>query len=121
MTADKLFSVVMSLCFGEDSDKDQYPQFLNMANIVIAELFDINNRLRLQAGKDELLEIPQLSALTDELNYEPRLIMTVIPYGVAGMLYAEDDDTGMGDYYRGKYEQQKGAYTVARFSEAEVD
>lgn len=117
MTADKIFTNVMALMFGEDADKDQYPPFLPMLNIILAETFDINNAWRRAIGKPEMDEIPLITALTDEVDYEPRILRMVIPYGVAGMLYAEDDDTGMGDYYRSKYEMAKSAAAFAEFTE----
>lgn len=117
MTANEIFTTVMALMFGEDADKDQYPPFLPMLNIILAETFDVNNAWRRQIGKEELDTIPLIGALTDEVDYEPRILRMVIPYGVAGMLYAEDDDTGMGDYYRSKYEMAKSAAAFAEFTE----
>lgn len=119
MTADEIFTDVMALMFGEEGDKDQYPPFLSMLNIVLAETFDLNNAWRRMTGKDELAQIPRIAQLTDEVDYEPRLLRMVIPYGVAGMLYAEDDDTGMGDYYRSKYEAAKNAAAFAEFTEVD--
>lgn len=119
MTADEIFTDVMALMFGEEGDKDQYPPFLSMLNIVLAETFDLNNAWRRMTGKDGLTQIPRIEQLTDEVDYEPRLLRMVIPYGVAGMLYAEDDDTGMGDYYRSKYEAAKSAAAFAEFTEVD--
>lgn len=119
MTADDIFTDVMALMFGEEGDKDQYPPFLSMLNIVLAETYELNNAWRRMTGKDELTQIPLIEQLTDEVDYEPRLLRMVIPYGVAGMLYAEDDDTGMGDYYRSKYEAAKSAAAFAEFTEVD--
>lgn len=119
MTADDIFTDVMALMFGEEGDKDQYPPFLSMLNIVLAETYDLNNAWRRMTGKDGLTQIPLIEQLTDEVDYEPRLLRMVIPYGVAGMLYAEDDDTGMGDYYRSKYEAAKSAAAFAEFTEVD--
>lgn len=119
MTADEIFTDVMALMYGEEGDKDQYPPFLSMLNIVLAETYDLNNAWRRMTGKDELTQIPRMEQLTDEVDYEPRLLRMVIPYGVAGMLYAEDDDTGMGDYYRSKYEAAKSAAAFAEFTEVD--
>lgn len=120
MTADDIFNTVLGLMFCNKDEKADYEvSFIPMLNIIIAETFNINNARRMGNGKEEFLNIPQVGQLSDVIDYESIILRKVIPYGVAGMLYAEDDDTGMGEYYRQKYEAAKGETGYAQFSQIE--
>ena len=112
MTAWELFSNVMTLMFGVDSEMDDYEgYFVNTLNLILAELFDINNALRMSDGRKPLKNIPEVPKLDTsseeaanktklfELPYEPKLLRTVLPYGVAGYIYVDD--------YKNKYESAK--------------
>lgn len=119
MTAWELFSNVMTLMFGTDSEMDEYQDyFVNTLNLILAELFDTNNALRMSDGRKPLKNIPEVPKLDTtsaeaanktklfELPYEPKLLRTVLPYGVAGYIYV-DDDKSIGADYKNKYEYAK--------------
>ena len=119
MTADDIFNTVLGLMFCAREEKADYEaSFYPMLNMVLAETFDTNNAHRLGAGKAELDEVPVIENAEDEIDYEEIILKKVVPYGIAGMLYAEDDDTGLGNYYREKYELLKGETGFARFVSA---
>ena len=119
MTADDIFNTVLGLMFCTKEEKADYESsFIPMLNIVLAETFHMNNARRMGSGKEELSSIPEVKKLSDEIEYEDIILRKTVPYGVAGMLYAEDDDTGMGNYYREKYEQMKAETGFVRFEPA---
>lgn len=120
MTANEIFDNVLALCYSEESDKESYTSFKGMLNIILAETFEMNNVRRNILGKELLTEIPIVKELTDEIDYEPMILRTAVTYGVAGMLYAEDDDTGMGEYYRNKYHAEKENCAYAEFEDVRV-
>ena len=121
MTADELFNIVIGLMFAQEDEKPDYTPYIPMLNIILAETFSLNNALRDLREKEPLLKLVTVSGLTDEIPYEEDILYKVIPYGVAGLLYAEDDDTGLGSYYRQKYEAAKAEITTAKFEEAEFN
>lgn len=107
MTAEQLFNASVSLMFGEAADRSDYqPFYLDVLNILIAENFDINNSLRIQKKSEPLEEIPYISDLTDELTYEDIFNRQILPYGLAGYLYMEDDP-GIATEYKNKYEYER--------------
>ena len=112
MTLEKLFSYVMTLMFGTDNDKAEYRDyFINTANTIMAELFDVNNALRATDGRKPLKNIPEFNkddtnVWDEEIPYEPKILRTILPYGVAGYIYT-DDDKAIGTDYKNKYEYAK--------------
>ena len=104
MTADGLFSLAIGLAGGGEEDREDYgEQFLPVLNVLLAETFDVNNSIRVYRSKEELTEIPEVTALTDELTYEPEVLRKVLPYGIAGTLYQEDS-ASIAMQYMNKYE-----------------
>lgn len=107
MTAQKIFDTAVTLMFGEEIDKADYePFFINTLNALLGENFFNNNALREMAGKEPLTEIPVITDMTDEVDYEPIFTHTILPYGVAGYIYT-DDDRGVGTEYKNKYEYER--------------
>ena len=116
MTAWELFSNVMTLMFGTDEEMDEYQDYyVNTLNLILAELFDLNNALRIGDGRKPLKNIPECpkydssapdKAKNFEIPYEPKVVRTVLPYGVAGYIYV-DDDKAIGTDYKNKYEYAK--------------
>lgn len=119
-TADDIFDTVLGLCFWEESDKADYEtQFIHVLNVILAECFDANNSLRRMRGAEELETIPEITALTDEVGYEDKFERIVIPYGVASIIYVEDDEQGMANIYRSYYAEKREENSVAYFTDAE--
>lgn len=107
MTADKILSAALTLMFGTDQNAAEYsPYFLNTANLLLSENFSLNNALRALKGKEPLLDIPQITSLYDDIVYEDEFTLAILPYGVAGYIYT-DDDKSIGQAYKNKYEYER--------------
>ena len=103
-TADAIFDSVIGLMFAGASDKEDYRDgFIRILNMVLEECFEVNNALRRKRGREELEEPPVIAAAEDPVPYEFELTRSVIPYGVAGTLYVDDDETGISNVYRERY------------------
>ena len=59
----------------------------------------INNKLT-EFNKDDT------NVWDEEIPYEPKILRTILPYGVAGYIYT-DDDKAIGTDYKNKYEYAK--------------
>ena len=122
MTANEIYRSVLALMFMDDGDAEEYQKnFLVQLNMKLEECFEANNSVRLARGKQALLEPPLILQLEDEVPYEFELIRSVIPLGLAGDLYADDDETGISNDYRERYLAWKGQKVRARFCPVEVE
>ena len=119
MTLENLFSSVMTLMFGTDSEKDEYRDyFIPTANFIFAETFNTNNALRISDGRNPLKNIPEYTVddWETELSYEPILLRSVVNLGIAGYIYTDDDRT-IGADYKNKYEYVKTQCLNANYTE----
>ena len=105
MTANEIYRSVLALMFMDDNDAAEYQKnFLVQLNMKLEECFETNNSVRIAKGK-EAMEEPTRS---------------VIPLGIAGDLYVDDDETGISNDYRERYLAWKASRVRARFCPAEV-
>lgn len=72
-------------------------------NLVLAETFEVNNRIRLSKGMEELPAIPALASLDDAVPYEEELAGLALPLGLACRLYADADNNAMLSLYKQEY------------------
>lgn len=116
-TADAIFDSVLALMFAEASDKPDYQvNFISQLNMKLAETFEINNALRRRRDLAEFPEPPIITALTDEVDYEFEITRSMLPLGIAGDLYVDDDETGISNDYRERYQWLlNNKLSVARF------
>lgn len=93
MTGNDLLTRAMALYAETDtSDEDARALAVPYINMVLAETFDTNNRIRQRRGLDPLEDIPEIAALSDEIVYENHLVKLALPYGLASKLYFDEDD-----------------------------
>ena len=112
-----------ALCAWEQADKTDYQErFIEILNIRLQETFELNNACRLKKGREKLEEAQQVRTLGDELTYESEVLRAVLPVGIAGYLYVDDDETGISNVYREDYLRMliNGA-GFARATEAEME
>ncbi len=122
MTASEIYRSVLALMFMDDNDAEEYEKnFLVQLNMKLEECFEANNSIRLAKGKTALEEPPMIGVLTEEVPYEFELTRSVIPLGIAGDLYVDDDETGISNDYRERYIAWRMARTRARFCPVEVE
>ncbi len=122
MTAREIYSTVLTLMFMEEADAEEYQKnFLAQLNMKLEECFEANNSIRLAKGKPMLSEPPMIVKLEEEVPYEFELTRSVLPLGIAGDLYVDDDETGISNDYRERYIAWKMARIRARFCPVEVE
>lgn len=90
------------------------PEFINL---VLAETFEVNNRLMLAKGGAELDAIPSVSTLDEEIPYDEALSRLALPLGLVCRLYADEDNNAMLSLYKQEYALAVNAADrcVARF------
>ncbi len=92
MTANTLFENALALITTQKTDVSDYADFaLPVINLLICECFGLNNALRISAKKLPQVELPLVNSAEDEVDFEPQLLLAVLPYGVCAKLLVEDD------------------------------
>jgi len=102
MTGTQLLASAAAL-FNDTNSADYNTIALPSINILLAETYEINNRLRAAAGKALLTSILQLTALTEAITYEDKLVMMAMPYGLAEKLIMDDRDSSLWNVFHSKY------------------
>lgn len=105
MTVYELLGTAAALFF--ETEPTAYQEVaLPFVNMVLAECFEANNRLRRRAGKEELSELPVMSDLQETLPYEEELVRLVLPYGLAAKLIYDEQDSARLNYFLSEYSQR---------------
>lgn len=104
MTGEKILTLALSL-LGEDKTQaiDYESYSLNALNILIAECFDTQNACLKARGEKELVKMPLLDSLEDDLCYDDELIFKALCYGLAAKLILEDNETAKFNYFQSSY------------------
>ena len=108
MTANELFQAASAL-YGETdtTDEDNRALAVPQINMLLAETHEVNNRMREQAGKEVLKDIPSIATLDEEIPYETKLVRLALPYGLAAMLYfGEEDNDGRLSMFKQEYAER---------------
>jgi hypothetical protein len=104
LTVNELLQNALALFAETDaSDADYQALAIFHTNMVLAETFEVNNRMRERAGKEELTEIPSVTALTDTIPYEDKLLRFALPFGLAEKLYFDEDNDGRLSMFKQEY------------------
>ena len=93
MDGNELLKRAMALYAETDTnDEDVKALSVPYINMVLAETFDVNNRMREYSGKEPMESIPEITELSDTIQYEDKLVKLALPYGLAAKLYFDEDD-----------------------------
>ena len=93
MDGNELLKRAMALYAETDTnDEDAKTLAVPYINMVLAETFDVNNRMRKYSGKEPMESIPEITELSDTIQYEDKLVKLALPYGLAAKLYFDEDD-----------------------------
>ena len=93
MDGNELLKRAMALYAETDTnDEDVKALSVPYINMVLAETFDVNNRMREYAGKEPMESIPEIASLDEAIQYEDKLVKLALPYGLASKLYFDEDD-----------------------------
>ena len=108
MDGNELLKRAMAL-YGEidTSDEDNRTLAVPQINMLLAEVFEVNNRMREHAGKEKLEAVPEISSLSDTIECEDKLLRLALPYGLAAMLYfGEEDNDGRLSMFKQEYAER---------------
>lgn len=102
MTVSELLTEAAALMHEEDARL--YEAFApSFVNLVQAELFEVNNRIRKAKGKT-VPETPQrVAGLSDEIDCEPELSGTALVFGVLARIFADEDNNPHLSMYKQEY------------------
>ena len=116
MTANQLYRTTLAIMSENESNASSYTEFvIPNINVLLSELFDTENSLRVAEGQPILTEIPQVAQLTDVLPYNEQLCRTVMPYGLAVYLSLGDDEYSKAGFYDSRYQTSKLKYSRANY------
>lgn len=110
MVVQDILTAALALTFESGSPDAEYaantPAILN---VMVPEVFDINNELRVWKGMEPLTEWPEYKALEDDVVLEPELCRAALPYGLAKNLLIADEESARAEYYNNKYAEAVNA------------
>lgn len=112
MTVRQLYDNALILMGASTSDTDYDTAAVACVNMLLADVFEINNVLLVDADSVALTTIPSISALTDNLPTDDRLNRGVLEYGLAMYLLMSEDHPSK-NYFFSKYEEGKAKYSIA--------
>lgn len=100
MTVQEMYKKTKAWMFEKPSSTIYDNYIIEITNKVLAELFEENNMCRMFNGKDPFESIAehQVSALTDEIDYEEEYQYEVIPKGIDANFLMDDDLSKMSIY-----------------------
>lgn len=102
MTGAELLTNAIALMH-EDDPSPYEPVAVPMINLALAECYEAENMLRLRAGKTERTEIPEVTGLADEIDYEPELLRRALILGVCCRIYVDEDNNPILQMYKQEY------------------
>lgn len=105
MTAFELYKRALGYNF-ETSTSEYNDYYLGFINILLAENYSLNNTILRMKGQEELTECPVLISKDDEIVYQPELVNSVLPLGLASHL-AKEDEQQLYNVYIDMYSQAR--------------
>lgn len=77
---------------------------LGKLNIMLPNLFVVNNLMRETRGKERMESIPVLTSLdAEQIGYEDEIERTVLPFGLAAILLLDDEEDNKAAFCNNKY------------------
>ena len=101
MTVQEMYEKTKLWIYEKPSSKIYDNYIIQICNKVLAELYEENNMLRMFKGMapfQDGISRHQVSALTDELDYEDEYQYDVIPKGIDANFLMDDDLSKMSIY-----------------------
>lgn len=106
MTYGELFDEALGILeYGDRQGREKFA--LPMLNLVLSELWAINNRVRELNGKETLSEIPVCRGLDEIIPYEDEIVRRDMVLGVVCRLVADEEDPTLHNFYSAEYELAK--------------
>ena len=107
MTVKDVFTGALAVMGIEESDGADYKRTtVPIVNLLLWDLFDVNNSIRQSYGQVPMERAPVIADLEDEIPYEEGLVANTMPFGLATYLYAEENQS-LASFFNAKYEEGK--------------
>lgn len=103
MKLNDIYKMSLALVGSLPGNNDYMPLALSWFNLLLQEALPYENSLRQAAGQAALSQAPTVSGWDDEINYCPEITRSALPYGLAALMYQEDDRESLAQYYRAIY------------------
>ena len=91
MTVLELYKTALNVMYEKPNSKVYENYYKTHINLLLAELFDLNNTIRKRKGEEELTEIPFIEKDEDEIKYESIVLREILPWGLAARFCIDDD------------------------------
>lgn len=101
MTVQEMYQKTKAWMFEKPSSNIYDNYIIEITNKVLAETYEENNMCRMFKGKAPFFDgigAHQVSAMTDELDYEEEYLYDVIPKGIDSNFLMDDDLSKMSIY-----------------------
>ena len=103
MNAKELYKLARHLMQDNMSAKHLDEYYITDINVLLAELFNENNALRIKANKGPLIDIPIVYTEEDIIMYEPQMVYNIMPKGLAARFLIDEDDRSKYTIYQTEY------------------
>lgn len=111
VTVSNLLTAALALMGADLTSADYTAYAIPSVNLMLADLFSINNALLALAGQAELTAMPSVSGAGEAVPYRDELTRNVMPYGLARDLGRMDANPGVGGFTR-IYDQNKESFNA---------
>lgn len=91
MTVYELYQTALNVMFEKPNSKVYQNYYKTHINLLLANVFDINNTIRIKNNLDPLDEIPQINNDDDVIPYEEITLREILPWGLAAQFSIDDD------------------------------
>ncbi|MBE6887152.1 MAG: hypothetical protein E7484_01880 [Ruminococcaceae bacterium] len=103
MTAKEIYENALALSLSHIDEEDDLSFFaVRLFNIMLAELFENNNSLRIKKGEKPLVQPAKIASLEEEVNYEIQLYAPM-SYALASKLLQAQEETNLAAIYNNQY------------------
>lgn len=103
MKAKEIYENALALNLSYMDEEDDLSFFaIRLFNILLAELFENNNSLRISKGRERLPCAAKISSIEDEVGYEEELYAPM-SYALAAKLLQAQEETSMAAIYNNQY------------------
>lgn len=106
MLVSKIYSLTKGLLFEKPSSSIYDNYLVDNLNLVLNELFNENNMERMFNGKAPLKNVPYITGLDDDVDYEDVYLNNIIPLGLA-TYFLIDDDLNKYNLYNVRYQNAR--------------
>lgn len=84
-----------------EDNTEMQRHMITWCNVLLADTINYENIYRRVNGLEELKTPLKVSAQSDEIPYNEKLVAAAFPYGMARWIFRENDDTaGSHEYYQ---------------------